>query len=325
MTQKKSVLGIGNALVDILVRLDDDKVLSDFNLPKGSMQLVSKNVANSIDKATRHYTRSMASWGSASNTMRGLSRLEIPSGYIGKIGKDDMGKFFDEELSDKNIETHLLKSKKPTGRALTLITPDTERTFATHLGAAVELGAKELDKKIFDQYQMLHIEGYLTQNYDLMNRAAELGAHAEISMDLASYNIVEEHLPFLEEFIEKNVDIVFANEEEARAYGQGNLEDGFYKLGKQTKIAVVKTGSKGSVIHSKGELYEVDAISSDVIDTTGAGDLYASGFLYGYLNNYSLKKCGDIGSLLAGMVIELVGGKIDNHRWAEIKTMLKYL
>lgn len=325
MTQKKSVLGIGNALVDILVRLDDDRILSDFSLPKGSMQLVSSHVANAIDKATRNYTRNKASGGSAANTMRGLSRLEIPSGYIGKTGDDGLGKFFDEELSDKNIDTHLLKSDKHTGRALTLITPDTERTFATHLGAAVDLSARDLKKEIFDQYQMLHIEGYLTQNYELMNRAAELGAHAEISMDLASYNIVEEHLPFLEEYIEKYVDIVFANEEETRAYGQGNLEDGFYKLGKQTKIAVVKTGPNGSVIHSKGELYEVDAISSEVIDTTGAGDLYASGFLYGYLSNYSMKKCGDLGSLLAGMVIELVGGKIDNHRWAEIKTMLKYL
>ncbi|MCF8331188.1 MAG: adenosine kinase [Bacteroidales bacterium] len=323
----KSVLGIGNALVDILVRVENEEMLKKFKLPKGSMQLVSHELANEVDLATSGLAKSQASGGSASNTMHGLAKLGIPAGYIGKIGHDHLGEFFKNDLLKNNIQAHLLEGSKGTGRALTLITTDTERTFATHLGSAIELQKEELIKEIFEKYSLIHIEGYLLQNHSLLQKIAELAkaTGAEISLDLASYNIVEENLDFLNDFIQANVDIVFANEEEAKAYGKGNTEEGFYHLGKQTSIAVVKTGRNGSVIHSNGELYEIGSIPAEVIDTTGAGDLYASGFLYGYLNNYSLKKCGDIGSLLAAMVIELVGAKIDEHRWTEIKTMLKHL
>ncbi|MGM0612702.1 MAG: adenosine kinase [Bacteroidota bacterium] len=323
----KSVLGIGNALVDVLVKVNDESILEEFDLAKGSMQLVSEKIASKIDKATEKYNKEQASGGSASNTMRGLAKLGIESGYIGKVGKDKTGDFFRKELEEYNIKPHLLTGSTNTGRAITIITQDTERTFATHLGSAIEMTAKDLPKEVFEQYDIVHLEGYLVQNRELMQKIAELAkaAKAEVSIDLASFNIVEDNLDFLEEYIDNNVDIVFANEEEAKAYGKGSTEDGFYKLGKQTKIAVIKTGKNGSVIHSEGELYEVASIPSEVIDTTGAGDLYASGFLYGYINNYNLKKCGDIGSLLAGMVIELVGAKIDEHRWAEIKTMLKHL
>lgn len=323
----KSVLGIGNALVDILVRLENEELLKEFKLPKGSMQLVSGELAKEIDERTESLNKHQASGGSASNTMHGLARLGIPSGYIGKIGQDHIGEFFKNDLDQNQITPHLLHGSVATGRAMTLITPDTERTFATHLGSAIELTAEELQKEIFEKYQLVHLEGYLVQNRELMLKIAELAkaAGAEISLDLASFNIVEENLDFLNDYVNKYVDIVFANEEEAKAYGEGEMDEGFLRLGKQTRIAVTKTGKNGSVIHRDGELFEVGAIPSEVIDTTGAGDLYASGFLYGYLNNYNLKKCGDIGSLLAGMVIELVGAKIDEHRWTEIKTMLKHL
>lgn len=323
----KNVLGIGNALVDVLVKVNDESILEEFDLEKGSMQLVSEKLASKIDKATEKYNKEQASGGSASNTMRGLAKLGVESGYIGKVGNDKTGDFFRKELEEYNIKPHLQSGSTNTGRAITIITKDTERTFATHLGSAIELKAKDLRKDVFEQYQVVHLEGYLVQNRELMEKIAELAkaVNAEISIDLASFNIVEDNLEFLEEFVENNVDIVFANEEEAKAYGKDNTEDGFYKLGKQTNIAVIKTGKNGSVIHSNGELYEISSIPSEVIDTTGAGDLYASGFLYGYINNYNLKKCGDIGALLAGMVIELVGAKIDENRWSEIKTMLKHL
>ncbi|MFO8086793.1 MAG: adenosine kinase [Bacteroidales bacterium] len=323
----KSVLGIGNALVDILLRVEDEQLLQKFKLPKGSMQLVTADLANEVVQAALGMTSSQASGGSASNTMHGLAKLGVPSGYLGKTGNDPLGDFFKKDLQSHKIKTHLLTGSQETGRAITLITPDTERTFATHLGSAIELGSDDLIDDIFEQYGLIHLEGYLVQNTELMNSIAQKAkkAGAMISLDLASFNIVEEKLDFLQEFIQANVNIVFANEEEAKAYGKGNIEDGFYELGKQTDIAIVKTGKNGSVIHSRGELYEVASLPAEVIDTTGAGDLYASGFLYGYLNGYSLKKCGDIGSLLAAMVIELVGAKIDENRWTEIKTMLKHL
>ncbi|MFW6226828.1 MAG: adenosine kinase [Bacteroidota bacterium] len=323
----KSVLGIGNALVDILIRLNDEGLLSHYKLTKGSMQLVSGELAIEVDEATEKYTKYQASGGSASNTMHGLAQLGVPSGYIGKIGEDHSGEFFKADLDKNNITPHLLYGTVETGRALTLITQDTERTFATYLGAAVELMPEELTKNIFEKYQLIHLEGYLVHNKGLMLKIARLAkeVNAEISLDLASFNVVEDNIDFLEKFVSEHVDIVFANEEEAKAYGKGYMEDGFYKLGRQTAIAVVKTGKSGSVIHRDGELFEIAAIPAEVIDTTGAGDLYASGFLYGYLNNYNMKKCGDLGSLLAGMVIELVGAKIDQSRWVEIKTMLRHL
>lgn len=324
---KKSVLGIGNALVDILIKLNDESVLNNFSLPKGSMQLVSADFADKIDEQTKEFTKHQASGGSASNTMHGLAGFGMTSGYIGKTGNDKLGRFFRKDLEDNNIHPHLYESENNTGRAMTLITPDSERTFATHLGAALDLSAEEMDENIFRDYNVIHLEGYLVQNQQLMNAVAKIAqkAQAKISLDLASFNIVEDNFDFLRNYIQQNVDIVFANEEEAKAYGKGNIEEGFYQLGTQTEIAIIKTGENGSVIHHQNELIEVPSISSHVIDTTGAGDLYASGFLYGYLNGYSLKKSGDIGSLMAGMVIELMGAKLDHHRWDEINTMLKHL
>ena len=168
------VLGMGNALVDIMTRLDSDSLLHEFKLPKGSMQLVDKFAAEIVSKGTHHLPKQQSSGGSAANTIHGLASLGIETGFIGTIGEDEFGLFFHEDLKRNNIQPQLFKGKFESGRAIALISPDSERTFATFLGAAIELSVDHLSPAIFDGFHYFHIEGYLVQNHDLIRKAVEL-------------------------------------------------------------------------------------------------------------------------------------------------------
>ena len=215
----KKVLGMGNALVDVMTQLDHDDYLPQFGLPKGSMTLVDASRSQKIFNATIHLQKTVRSGGSASNTIHGLANLGVETGFIGKIGKDEMGKVFHDDMVKAGINAHLSQSRSATGRAVALISPDTERTFATFLGAAVELGRADLSYQLFSQYQFFHIEGYIVQNHSLLEDALKLAQQIglKISLDLASYNVVDQNREFLEEMLKEYVDIVFANEDEARS------------------------------------------------------------------------------------------------------------
>lgn len=314
------VLGMGNALVDALVRIDNDKVLQEQNLPKGSMQLVDWHTSEKVMKSVEGFTRSQASGGSAANTIHGLAKLGIQTGFIGKIGKDEVGTFFKNDLIDAKVNPLLAESDTRSGLALALVSPDSERTFATFLGAAVELSAEDLKLESFIGYDYFHIEGYLVQNYALIETAVKLAKEAgcKISIDLASYNVVEDNLDFLKRITEQYVDIVFANEEEAKAFTGKEPEEALYELAKIADYAIVKIGSKGSMVMHDNKVYRAGVIKANSIDTTGAGDLYASGFLYGLIKGFSLDRCAEIGSITAGNIIEVVGAKMDNARWNNI-------
>jgi sugar/nucleoside kinase (ribokinase family) len=318
------VLGIGNALVDILIRLEDDEILHKFSLPKGSMQLVDKSFARKLEKDTGELDSQMASGGSAANTVHGLARLGIVTGFIGKVGNDTLGKFFREDLERSGIKPVLFYGKSDTGRAVTLISPDSERTFAVYLGAAMEQQSQEINCRLFKGYEYLHIEGYLMQNHDLIEAALKLARenNLKISLDLASYNVVEENLEFLKLLVSKYVNIIFANEEEAKAFTGKDTEEALSDLSDITDIAVVKTGETGSMIKRNKEYYKIGIVKVNCIDTTGAGDLYAAGFLYGLINNLSLRESGEAGALLSGKVIENIGAKISDSKWKEISNLL---
>ena len=315
------VLGIGNALVDIMTKLPDDSILDKFSLRKGSMQLSERDFADKINNETANFEKLQSSGGSAANTIHGLASLGATAGYIGKVGNDEFGEFFSNDMKANGIHPFMLKSTTDTGRAIALITPDSERTFATFLGAAVELTDSDLNTDQFKDYKYLHIEGYLVQNHNLMLKAAELAKanNMKISIDMASFNVVEDNLEFLKDYVKNYVDIIFANEEEAKAFTGKEPEDALNELAEQCEIAIVKIGSKGSMIKSNGEVYKIDPIKVNPVDTTGAGDLFASGFLYGLTNKMSLDKCGEIGSLCAGKVIEVIGSKMSNETWDDIK------
>ena len=165
------ILGIGNALVDLLIRIDDDELLNELELPKGSMVLVDEKKKNLISEMSKHLPREMASGGSAANTIHGLAKLGVETAYIGTIGKDETGAFFSEDLVQNNIHPILNLSNTPSGIASTLISKDSERTFGTYLGAAIELSADSLKREQFVGYDMMHVEGYLVQNHDLLETA----------------------------------------------------------------------------------------------------------------------------------------------------------
>lgn len=314
------VLGIGNALVDLLIETDNDNILAELNLPKGSMQLVDNKTKDLIAEKSNNLKKSMASGGSAANTIHGIARLGTDSAFIGTVGKDEIGKFFSDDLKKSKITPLLIKSDSPTGLASTLISKDGERTFGTFLGAAIELGADSLKEDYFKDYDILHIEGYLVQNHQLIEQALKLAKAngLKVSIDMASYNVVEDNLDFLKEMVEKYVDIVFANEEEAKAFTGLEPEEALDKISDVVEIAIVKVGKSGSFIKSGHEKIKIGVIETVVVDTTGAGDLYAAGFLHGIAKGKSFEYSGKLGALLAGTVIQNIGAKISDKQWRSI-------
>lgn len=323
----KKILGMGNAIVDVLTLIDNDSVLSKLDVPKGSMQLINEVFIEKILSEVKEYDRYMATGGSAANTITGLAKLRVKTGFVGKIGDDEVGAFFKSDSDRAGIRTHLQYSKTLSGQCLVLVSPDGERTMCTFLGAACELTADDLNMEMFYGYDYFHIEGYLVQNHDLIRKAVRLAKESglKVSIDLASYNVVEANLEFLKEIITQYVDIVFANEEEAHALTGLSAEEAVHEIAKTCDIAVVKVGKDGSYIKADGKVFRVDAISATCIDTTGAGDLFASGFLYGLTQQYSYDICGKIGSIISGNVVEVVGAKMDDERWDSMKTEIHKL
>jgi sugar/nucleoside kinase (ribokinase family) len=319
------ILGIGNALVDIIVTLEDDHLLDEFQLPKGSMQLVDRTFSDQILNGTGSMRKTIASGGSCANTIHGLASLGVETGFIGKICHDEFGSFFLDDLRAKKIRPYLFFSPTETGRAISLVSPDKERTFATFLGAAMELAPENLVPNLFNGYDIIHFEGYLVQNHALLTKAMELARQNQlkISLDLASYNIVEENLGFLVNIVNDYVDILFANEDEASAFTGLLPRDALETMARGCDVAVVKMGANGSWIKSSDAVIPIQSHRVDIRDTTGAGDLYAAGFLYGLVNRLPLDKCGQIASCLAARVIETEGAKIPENKWKEIRKALE--
>lgn len=318
----KKILGMGNALTDILLPAADDRLLAQLNLPKGSMQLVDIGKSKEITTLLSGVQPVMAAGGSASNTINGVTRLGGEAGFIGKIGKDAIGDFFKTDMIRNGAITHLQYSDIPSGNCTVLVTPDGERTMCTYLGAACELEPTDLVSEMFQGYDIFHIEGYLVQNHELIRTAVKLAKESGllVSVDLASYNVVEANLDFLKEIIAEYVDVVFANEDEAKAFTGKQPVQALEHIANHCDIAVVKIGKDGSYVKSGKEEVTVDVRVSDCIDTTGAGDLYAAGFLYGLACGYSLEVCGKIGALVAGNVVEVIGAKMTDKVWDKIRS-----
>ncbi|MBE6237219.1 MAG: adenosine kinase [Bacteroidales bacterium] len=323
-----SILGIGNALTDILAILPDDTLLQELALPKGSMQHVDRETGNRIWEKLKQLGADLVAGGSAANTINGAATFGMESGFIGKVGDDDLGSLFKSNQEKDGIRSILLKGDNPTGRAMVLITPpNAERTFAVYLGAALELAPDDLHPEWFEGWDYFHTEGYLVQNQATVRRAIELAkaAGCRISIDLASYNVVEANIEFLHEIVEEYVDIVFANETEAEAFTGLPPREALDSIARICDTAVVKIGKDGSMVRRGDELHFIQARPAAAIDATGAGDLYAAGFLYAHSIGMPLKTCGDIGSAIAAKVVEVVGTKIDQPRWNAAKKEINEL
>jgi sugar/nucleoside kinase (ribokinase family) len=266
--------------------------------------------------------------GSACNTAVGVGKLGGRACFVGKCGQDDMGERYAGDLKQCRVEPLLFTSSTPTGQVLSIITPDAQRSLLTYLGAASEMSPEEMTPRCFKDAAIVHVEGYLLFNPDLMaavlNAAKKAGAL--ISLDLASFTVVEANKARVLEIAEDYVDILIANEDEARAFtGEADEQRAIKALAAKAPLAVLKVGPRGSFIAHAGQIIPVAPIKGGrAVDTTGAGDLWAAGFLYGLVNGLPLETCGALGSACGFEVCQVVGATIPEAGWGRINNMFQY-
>ena len=322
----KKVIGIGNALTDVLVNLRNEDVLHTHNIARGSMSLVDSELQSQVSKEVAGLPHSLSIGGSANNTIRAMARLGSEVGFIGKVGHDNTGDRFEQALNNLGIEGKIFRGDKPSGKCISLVSPDGERTMLTHLGAAAEMHAKDITAKLFEGFDCLYIEGYLVQEHSLIETAIRTAKECglQVAIDLASFNVVEENLDFLRGIVAKYIDIVFANEDEARVFsGEEEPINALQYISEMCDLVIVKIGTKGALIKHKGEVIHIGIMAAAKrVDTTGAGDFYAAGFMYGLCEGLSLRQCGTIGAITAGKVIEVVGPTLGEEAWAEIEVLV---
>jgi sugar/nucleoside kinase (ribokinase family) len=322
---KKLIAGIGSPLIDILAH-ENDEFLEKTGAVKGGMKYVDRDF---IERTLTYTTQEpvIVPGGSACNTVVGIGKLGGPARFVGKSGRGDMARLFETGLKKNNVDPALFKSSSPTGRVLSIITPDAQRSMFTFLGASSEAQPGEITEECFKDAAIVHIEGYLLFNEDLILAAlkAAKSAGALISLDLASFTVVEESRLILKDIVNDFVDILIANEDEAKAF-TGHTDDikAISAMAQNSPIAALKVGERGSYISHKGKTIKIDPIGDgDVLDTTGAGDLWASGFLFGLVNGYSFKKCGKLGSACGYEVTRVTGANIPEAGWQRIKLILE--
>ena len=319
----KKIIGIGNALTDMLVNLSSDDVLHKYNIARGSMSLVDSKLQSEVSKAVAGRPYSLSLGGSADNTIRAMAQLGSSVGFIGKVGRDTTGDFFEQALENLGIKPVIFRGENRSGKCVSLISPDGERTMLTHLGAALELKAEEISAEIFAGYDCLYIEGYLVQDHTLIESVIRTAKRAglKVAIDLASFNVVEENLEFLQRLVGNFVDIVFANEDEARVFsGEEEPINALQYISELCELAIVKIGMKGAIIKQGEQVVHVGIMkAAKRVDTTGAGDFYAAGFLYGLTEGLDLRQCGTIGAVTAGKVIEVVGTTLADEAWDDIR------
>lgn len=316
----KKILGLGNALTDILLQVSDDEVRA-LGVDKGSMNHIDFDTCIHMQQQFATVRKSMIAGGSASNTVNAIGKMGGLAGYIGKIGNDEIGDFFRKNMEQNGVRPMLLPSKLVSGCCIALITPDGERTFCTYLGAAANMKPENITEDMFAGYDICYVEGYLVQDHTLIEKIMKLAKAAGqmVALDLASFNVVNENKEFLTRLVRDYVDIVFANEDESLAFTNSSPEVAAKMIAEQCEIAVVKIGKRGSIVRHGEEEYLVPAICTNCIDSTGAGDYFAAGFLYGFAAGFDLRRCAELGTLTAGRVCEVLGAKLSEETWQEIR------
>ncbi|MDQ3381077.1 MAG: adenosine kinase [Actinomycetota bacterium] len=309
------VIGIGNALVDVITHEDDD-FLAEFGLAKGTMHLIDEARAQSLYDAMGPGIQ--MSGGAAANTAVGVASFGGSAHYVGKVRDDDLGEAFGEDLRSTGVgyDTEALAAGPSTGRCLILVTPDAQRTMNTFLGASVVLRPEDVDEALIARGTILFLEGYLFDPPAAQEafRVASRMAHAagrRVALSLCDPFCVDRHRQAFRDLVEHHVDVLFANESEiCSLYELDDFDDALRRVRGVCEIAALTRGERGSLVVTSDEAYEVDAVPVErLVDTTGAGDLYAAGFLYGLSHGHDLPSCGRLGSLAAAEVISHVGAR----------------
>ncbi|MCM8540190.1 MAG: adenosine kinase [Lentisphaeraceae bacterium] len=323
----KRILGVGSPLVDVLSQVSDEHVQS-VGGEKGGMEMVDFiKLQEMIKNAGNH---EMAPGGSAANTILGLLKLGYSGSFLGKIGKDERGDFFMKSFTDAGGCHSRFKvcNETPTGTCLSLITPDAERTLRPFLGAAAGMLLDEVTEDDFKDHDHVHIEGYLLFNRELALKTlkAAKAAGCTVSLDLASFEVVNANKDVLPELLGAYVDMVFANEEEAKAWcDSDDPEEALRSLAEHCNTVAVKLGAEGAWVQHGDQKVFVDAHSVNAVDTTGAGDLWASGFLYGLLSGLSPEQSAKLASKVGAEVVQIMGASIPDKTWDDIREFLKNL
>ena len=314
-----NTIGLGNALVDVLLRLENDDVLAEVGIQKGAMDMINQEQMIKIRKSQEGLERSQAPGGSVCNTMRAMAILGANAGFIGKIGSDCVGEYYEEALRKANVSPYFVKTDGISGSCTVLISPDGERTMGTFLGPAPTITPDEITEEMLSSSPCIYIEGYLLVNEELvrttMQKAKKLGL--KVALDLSNFNIVNAFRGLLDDIIPQYVDILFSNESEAEAFTGLKAHEAVKALSEQVEISLVTLGKEGALVGSTGQA--VPAEGGKPVDTTGAGDHFAAGFLYGQSVGATLEQSARIGSLLAGYIIDVIGAQIPDDKWEQIK------
>ncbi len=323
------VVGIGNAIVDVLTKTDDS-ILERLSLEKGSMNLIDENKANELYKITTN--RIQRSGGSVANSLACVAQLGGKAAFIGRVRNDNLGEIFTEEISTTGtiFKTPPSSVGPSTARCLIFVTPDAQRTMCTYLGASVLLEPKDLDLSAVREAKILYLEGYLWDNPAAKNafiKAAEIAKNADrkVALSLSDSFCVSRHRESFIELVEDYIDILFANEDELTSlYETSNLNIAIEKVKRKCELAAITIGEKGSILISNGKEITIDPfIIGKAIDTTGAGDLYAGGFLKGISDGMNPVISAKIGSICAGQIVTQLGSRSSTDLLNLISSNLK--
>lgn len=321
--QPYRILGVGNACMDLLLPIEED-FLAHVPGDKGGSQAISSEKLHHLI-ALSDTTPLIATGGSCANTIKGLTSLGEQCALLSYIGEDVWGDHFSQHMQELGIVGLFSPSPYPTTCALCLITPDGQRTMRFCSDAIQNLSDQFLHPPYFKHVQLVHIDSYSLRNNNLVQRVMPLAkeAGAKISLDLSSFEIVHAfHSTFLE-LLPKYVDLIFANEDEAHALTGLGPEESCLTLQELCSIAVILRGKEGCLVGHQGRLIHSPGFPvQEVVDSTGAGDLFASGFIYGYLQGYSLEKCARLGNRLGSQVVQVQGAEIPPEKWPVLKTVL---
>ncbi len=315
MDSKIDVVGIGNAIVDVLSQTEDS-FLEQEQLTKNTMMLIDTEQAQELYSKMGPGVE--VSGGSVANTIAALASLGGKTGFIGKVSHDQLGDVFSHDMRAMGVKfsTPALQDGPSTARCLIFVTPDAQRTMCTFLGASVWIASTDIDAELIESAKIIYLEGYLFDR-DRAKKAFELAAeiahkaNSKVALTLSDVFCVERHREEFLHMIKNHVDILFANEEEIKAlYETNDFDDAVYQVQENCSLAALTRGEKGSVIVTKDKKINIPAtIISNVVDTTGAGDLYAAGFLYGYSQGKDLEICGEIASIAASEVLTHMGAR----------------
>ena len=326
MPNKVELLGISNAIVDILAQVSDD-FLHEINAQPGSMMLIDESAASDLYK--KMSVKKEMSGGSVANTVACFANFGGEAGYIGQVKNDSLGKIFIDDMLSLGVDIRLTPAEggSPTARSHVLITNDGQRTMQTYLGACTELSALDVNQNTIGQSEIILLEGYLWDIKDGKAIAEETvkskhNSQAKIALSLSDALCVERHHQAFKHIISQGVDIVFGNEDEVMALTEANSEEEMIaKASSHTQaLFVITQGDKGSLIIDESNTIKQKAIvTNNVIDTTGAGDTYTAGFLYGLTQRKSHQECAQLGSWAASKVIQQVGARIDKTITQEYK------